>query len=63
MSKLEHYIVNEAAYDANIGFEEMVTFWKKASESQITDMERIIKSGDWTDFKILIKKVVGVTLK
>lgn len=68
MSRLKNYIlppegVNEAAYDGNIGFEEMTKFWKSASDSQIKDMEEIISSGDWKSFKSLIKRVVGVTLK
>ena len=68
MTRLKNYIlppegVNEAAYAGNIGFEELTKFWKVASETQIEDMEEIIRSGDWKDFRILIKKVVGITLK
>lgn len=56
-------IVNEQAYNGNLGFAEMVKFYQIASNSEISKMESIIKSEDWNGFKALIKKVTGDKLK
>ena len=64
MSKFNRYLLMEkAAYAHNMGFEEMVKFYQKASTADIAAMESHIKSDDWDSFKKLIKKVLGVTLK
>ena len=55
--------LGEAAYPGNIGFEEMVDFYQVASKSDISEMEKLIKKGDWNKFKDLIKKVTGKDLK
>ena len=55
--------MEKAAYAHNMGFEEMVKFYQKASTADIAAMESHIKSDDWDSFKKLIKKVLGVTLK
>jgi len=65
--KLKNYIlaptIEEAAYPGNIGFEEMSTFYQVASSSEIKQMEKVIKEGDWNKFRLLIKKVTGKELK
>lgn len=65
--KFEHYkiykLLKESAYKGNIGFEEMVKFYKIATPAQEKEMERVIEEGDWDEFKELIKKVLGVNLK
>lgn len=67
MTKFQKYILmpglSEAAYPGNVGFEEMVDFYQVASKSEITEMEKIIKKGDWNKFKQLIQKVTGKDLK
>jgi enolase len=69
MSKFKHYItaptdqIDEATYEGNIGFEEMVDFYKKSTESEYNSMEDAISRNDWVAFKKLIKRVVGVNLK
>ncbi len=55
--------MNEASYKNNIGFQEMVEFYQKASSSEIKQMETMIKTDSWNGFKKLIKKVLGVNLK
>lgn len=55
--------VDEMTYEGNIGFEEMVKFYQTAKDSDISKMEKLIKSEDWNSFKQLIKKVIGVILK
>ena len=55
--------LDEAAYPGNIGFEEIVNFYKVASKSEVSEMEKLIKKGDWNKFKELIKKVTGKDLK
>lgn len=59
----ENLDMNEASYPDNIGFQEMSEFYQKASKSQITKMEKIVKDGDFAEFKNLIRKVLGVKLK
>lgn len=59
----ENLDVTEAAYPGNIGFQEMVKFYQKASSIQIKKMEKIVKDGDFEEFKNLIRKVLGVKLK
>ena len=65
--RLKEYILmpglDEAAYPGNIGFEEMVEFYKVASKSEISEMEKVIKKGDWNKFKQLVTKVTGKDLK
>jgi len=67
MTKFKNFILmpglDEAAYPGNVGFEEMVEFYKVASKSEISEMEKLIKKGDWNKFKDLIKKVTGKDLK
>jgi hypothetical protein len=68
MEKISEYIekeeaISEASYKYNIGFEEMVHFYQKASPNEIKQMEKIIKSDSWGAFKKLIKKVLGIELK
>jgi hypothetical protein len=55
--------LGEAAYPGNMGFEELVDFYKKASKSEIAKMEKIIEKGDWGKFKSMIEKITGVKLK
>ena len=54
--------MKEAIGKFNIGFEEMVNFYNKANPQEIKKMERIVKNNDWTKFKVLIKKVIGIEL-
>ncbi len=54
--------LTELAYKGNIGFSEMVTFYKKATDKEMEEMEIIIQNNDWNGFKKLIKKVLGVNL-
>lgn len=55
--------IKEASYPGNIGFEEMVRFFQKANDQEEQEMEKILKKNDFSAFKRLIKKVLGVTLK
>ncbi|GEM_PF-3006805 len=54
--------LREASYAGNIGFEEMVKFYRSASDNEIEIMEKIIKRNDWNAFKKLIEKVLGISL-
>lgn len=60
--KVIDYYLGDAAYPSNIGFQEMVSFYQKASDSEIEQMEKIIAKNDWSKFKALIKKVLGIML-
>jgi len=55
--------MSEASYKYNIGFQEMVDFYQKASPKEVQQMENLIKKDSWHGFKRLIKKVLGVDLK
>jgi len=63
--KFNKYIdrVEEASYSGNIGFEEMVKFYDKASTDDVSKMEKFLNNDDWDGFKKLIKKVLGILLK
>lgn len=68
MSRMKHYIINykkvdEASYDANMGFTEMVNFYQIASKDEISKLERLIKNDDWEGYKQLIYDVLKVRLK
>ena len=55
--------INEAAYTGNLGFEEMVECYEKASATEIKELEKVRKNNDWNGFKSLIFKVLGKKLK
>lgn len=61
MKKWPH-LITEAAYPGNVGFEEIVRFYNVATDKQIIEMEKIIKTGNWQKFKQYIEKVLGVKL-
>ena len=56
-------LIREAAYAGNIGFEEMIKFYQKASDEDIKKMEAMIKKKSWNGVKKLFKLVLGVELK
>lgn len=56
-------ILSEFAYKGNIGFVELVKFYRQASPKQIKEMEIVIGKGDWESFKDLINRVLGVKLQ
>lgn len=62
MSKLSDKL-NEMSYEGNLGFEEMVSFYKKASKAQQFQMETALETEDFTLFKKIIKSVLGISLK
>lgn len=53
----------EASYKGNIGFMEMAQLYQKASDSEIKELEMIIKKEDWEAYKKLVKRVLGTNLK
>ena len=55
-------IINEVAFGGNVGFSEMVDFYQKANPQEIKQMEKVIKSDDWSAFRKLIKRVLNVNL-
>jgi len=58
-----HKYLSEASYQGNVGFEEMMVFFQKASPSDLVKMEKIVKDADWDAYKKLIKKITGKELK
>jgi len=66
--KIREYILeelNEATYPGNIGFEEMVQFWRKAEKEDLKKMNKLLSKTkpNFNDFKELIRDVVGTELK
>ena len=55
--------LDEAAYPGNVGFEEMVKFYRVASDQEIIKMTNAIENNDWNEFKRIIQKVIGTKLK
>lgn len=62
VKKLKDYMITEAAYPGNVGFQELVKFYNVASKRQIDEMEKVIKAEDWDGFKKMIQKVLNVKL-
>jgi hypothetical protein len=63
MSRLDFFLyLNELSYKGNIGFHELVLFYRKANDNEIEEMEGIIKSENWNKFKKLVKKVLSMEL-
>jgi hypothetical protein len=56
-------LMKEAAYAGNIGFQEMVEFYQKATEAQVKKMEALVKKNNWKGVKALFKAILGVELK
>lgn len=56
-------IIKEVAYAGNLGFQEMIAFYNKATEDQIKKMENMIKKKSWEGVKKLFKSVLGIELK
>jgi len=55
--------VEEAAYEGNLGFEEMVLFYRTAKPGQIAQLEKLLRDGDFRGAWDLLKKVTGVSLR
>lgn len=50
-------ILREASYPGNIGFSEMMTFYKIATPDQVSEMEELLKRGDFKRAWKLLEKV------
>jgi len=55
--------IEEAVYDGNLGFEEMMRFYQKAESRDISEMERLLRDGDFKAAWKLLKRVTGVALR
>jgi len=55
--------VQEAAYEGNLGFEEMLRFYKEARPDDIDEMERLLRAGKFKAAWDLLKRVTGVALR
>jgi len=66
MSRFKDFIkepIEEASYAGNIGFEEMVMFYRKAKDDDIKKMEIMIRKKSWIGVKKLFKKILDIELK
>jgi len=61
MNKLRYIL--EAAYIGNIGFEEMIKLYQKATPKETKQIEKVIADEDWNGYKKLVKKILNVNLK
>ena len=59
---LDRLAVSEAAYPGNIGFEEMIWFYRHASDKEIGKMECLLKEGKNREAWNLLKAVTGSRL-
>lgn len=62
MKVYEKYI-DEAAYMGNIGFQEMVELYQKATPKQLKRLEKAIKDNNWNEYKKMVDDILGVKLK
>lgn len=56
-------ILFEAVYENNLGFVEMMNFFKNASEKEIDQMKKVVDEENWVEYKKLIYKVLKIKLK
>jgi len=55
--------LDEASYIGNLGFQEMVELYQKATADEIKKLEDVIKENNWKEFVKLVKKILGITLR
>lgn len=55
--------IEEAAYEGNLGFEEMVRFYQTAGPREISEMERLLRDRKFKAAWKLLKRVTGVALQ
>ncbi|GAF96164.1 unnamed protein product [marine sediment metagenome] len=57
--------LDEATYPGNIGFEEMVQFWKNAEKEDLKKMDKLLSKPkpNFNDFKDLIRDVIDIDLE
>lgn len=57
--------MDEASYEGNIGFEEMVKFWKTAKKEDLQKMNKVLSKSkpSFDEFKELIRDIIGTELK
>lgn len=55
-------IVKEASYPGNLGYSEMMKFYKVATEDEISEMEDLLKRGDFKGVWRLLQRVTGTKL-
>jgi hypothetical protein len=55
--------IEEAAYQGNLGFAEMMQFFKVATKEQESLMDKYLKKNDFASAWSLLKKVTGVKLQ
>jgi enolase len=55
--------LDEASYIGNLGFQEMVELYQKATADEIKKIEDVIKENNWKEFVKLVKKILGITLR
>lgn len=50
-------------YSNNIGFQEMIQFTQKATESQQKRMDQVVRDENWAEYKKLIATVLHIELE
>ncbi len=55
--------IEEEAYDGNLGFQEMVLFYRSADSKDIGKMEKFLRDKKFKSAWNLLKKVTGVALR
>ena len=61
--KIYEKYIDEAAYMGNIGFQEMVELYQKATPKQLKRLEKAIKDNNWNEYKKMVDDILGVKLK
>lgn len=62
-STIPPLVIQEASYKGNMGFEEMMKFYQKASQDQITRLEVLMKRDRIKQAWGLVQKVTGINLQ
>lgn len=56
-------VAKDESYPGNVGVMEMVKFYEKASSQESDEMNKIVGQGNWSAFKQLIQRVLGIELE
>lgn len=62
LETIEHLNCDEASYQGNLGYSEMIKFYKIASNKDIEEMEMLLKVGDYKAVWKLLQRVTKTNL-
>lgn len=56
-------LIQDIDYEGSLGFHEVSTFYSKASDAEIEELENLLKQGNYKRAWKVIQKVTGMSLQ